>query len=188
VRETDRGATSNVVFNYGHTTIPRHLRDIVITEYGIADLRSKCDSDIAKALIQIADSRFQAQLLEQAQRAGKIDAGWSVPERWRHNTPQRLEGLLQPFRTRGLFPALPFGSEFTAQELRLGKALKAVKQRAEATPKWKLLLDLWRFSDRAIPESARAALVQLGLDAPASLQDRVARMLLVDALRADGAA
>ena len=30
---------SNIRFNYGHTTIPRHLRDIYITEYGIADLR-----------------------------------------------------------------------------------------------------------------------------------------------------
>ena len=36
--------TSNVVSNYGHITIPRHLRDIVITEYGIAELRSKTDS------------------------------------------------------------------------------------------------------------------------------------------------
>ena len=31
--------TSNIVWSYGHTTIPRHLRDIVVTEYGVADLR-----------------------------------------------------------------------------------------------------------------------------------------------------
>jgi acyl-CoA hydrolase len=29
----------NIVYNYGHITIPRHLRDIVVTEYGIADIR-----------------------------------------------------------------------------------------------------------------------------------------------------
>ncbi len=28
--------TSNLVWNYGHTTIPRHLRDVVVTEYGVA--------------------------------------------------------------------------------------------------------------------------------------------------------
>ena len=33
--------TSNIVANYGHITIPRHLRDIVITEYGIAELQGK---------------------------------------------------------------------------------------------------------------------------------------------------
>ncbi len=32
---------SNIRWNYGHTTIPRHLRDIIVTEYGIADLRGK---------------------------------------------------------------------------------------------------------------------------------------------------
>ena len=37
-----RGRTqSNVRWSYGHVTIPRHLRDVVVTEYGIADLRGK---------------------------------------------------------------------------------------------------------------------------------------------------
>ena len=38
------GARSNILWNYGHTTIPRHLRDVFVTEYGIADLRGKSDS------------------------------------------------------------------------------------------------------------------------------------------------
>src|SRR5258708_37606973 len=33
------GGESKIVFNYGHAPIPRHLRDIVITEDGIPDLR-----------------------------------------------------------------------------------------------------------------------------------------------------
>ena len=37
---------SNIVWSYGHCTIPRHLRDIVVTEYGIADLRGKSDEEI----------------------------------------------------------------------------------------------------------------------------------------------
>ncbi|WP_107796139.1 acetyl-CoA hydrolase/transferase C-terminal domain-containing protein [Nitrosomonas aestuarii] len=31
---------SNIVWSYSHETIPRHLRDILITEYGAADLRN----------------------------------------------------------------------------------------------------------------------------------------------------
>jgi acyl-CoA hydrolase len=40
-REANRRTTSNIRWNYGHTTIPRHLRDIVVTEYGVADLRGR---------------------------------------------------------------------------------------------------------------------------------------------------
>jgi acyl-CoA hydrolase len=63
---------SSIVFNYGHVTIPRHLRDIVITEYGIADLRGRTDAEIAQALIGIADARFQPGLARMAQAAGKL--------------------------------------------------------------------------------------------------------------------
>src|SRR6185369_7765341 len=40
-RSASGKTSSNIRWNYGHTTIPRHLRDIVITEYGVADLRGK---------------------------------------------------------------------------------------------------------------------------------------------------
>lgn len=51
-------------------TIPRFLRDIVITEYGIADCRSKTDSEVIQAMLNIADSRFQPKLLAQAKKHG----------------------------------------------------------------------------------------------------------------------
>ncbi len=52
---THRGVTtSNIVWSYGHETVPRHLRDIVVTEYGIADLRGRTDEEIIMALL---DSR-----------------------------------------------------------------------------------------------------------------------------------
>ena len=35
---------SNVRWSYGHETIPRHLRDVIVTEYGVADIRGKSDS------------------------------------------------------------------------------------------------------------------------------------------------
>jgi len=67
-----RGGQSNVRWSYGHTTVPRHLRDIVVSEYGIADLRGKSDEEVIAAMLAIADSRFQDALLRQAKAAGKI--------------------------------------------------------------------------------------------------------------------
>jgi acyl-CoA hydrolase len=180
-------ARSNIVFNYGHITIPRHLRDIVITEYGIADLRSKTDTEIAKALIHVADSRFQNELLHQAQQAGKIEAGYVIPELYRNNTPQRLEVQLAAARAQDLLPAFPLGCDFTDDELVLAKALKAVQARAHTTPKWRLLIGLLGFRDSAIPAAARPHLQRLQLEAPKSVEDKVARMLVVEALRAEGA-
>ncbi|MDP3859680.1 MAG: acetyl-CoA hydrolase/transferase C-terminal domain-containing protein [Stagnimonas sp.] len=172
--------SSNIVFNYGHITIPRHLRDIVITEYGIADLRSRADSEVAKALINIADSRFQPALLDQAKRSGKIEPGYQIPSQFQHNTPAALEQKLGRFRKQGLFPAFPFGTDLTAEEIRLGKALRAVKKAAAEGPKWLLVLQALRFRD--IPASAQPYLERMQLVAPRSLQDKVVRMLLVRAL------
>lgn len=168
--------SSNIVFNYGHCTIPRHLRDIVITEYGIADLRSKTDSEVAKALLHIADSRFQPELLAAAKKSGKVEPSYEIPDNFRHNRPERLEAQLKPLRAQGLFGAFPFGTDLTPEEIRLGKALKAVKSRAAKANKLKLAFDAWRFS--AVPEAAKPALERLGLTEPRTLQDRVVRMLL----------
>ncbi len=182
VRDKEGGApSSNVIFSYGHCTIPRHLRDIIITEYGIADLRSRSDAQVAKALINVADSRFQAELLAQAKAAGKIEADYEVPAAYRNNTPQRLEQNLAAARQQGLFPAFPLGCDFTEDELKLGKALKQVKSRAASTPKWKLLLAGLRAGPA--PASAQPYLQRLQLEQPANLQDKVVHALLLDELR-----
>ena len=57
-RETKGRSQSNIRWSYGHVTIPRHLRDIIVTEYGIADIRGKSDRDVAVAMLGIADSAF----------------------------------------------------------------------------------------------------------------------------------
>src|SRR5256885_13925065 len=62
-RKADGKVQSNIRWSYGSTTIPRQLRDFVVTEYGIADLRGRTDEQVATALIEIADSRFQDELL-----------------------------------------------------------------------------------------------------------------------------
>lgn len=185
-REAGGKAVSNVLFNYGHTTIPRHLRDIVITEYGIADLRSQTDNAVAKALICIADSRFQDDLLAQAKKSGKIEADWQVPDTHRRNTPETLAARLAPYRRGGLLPLFPLGSDFDALEQRLLPVLGRVQKRAAATPKWKLLWQLLRFDAHALPPEIGPALARLQLDVPKGLERRVARMLVAAEWPADG--
>ena len=44
-RQAGAKTLSNIRWNYGHTTIPRHLRDVFVTEYGVADTRGKSDAE-----------------------------------------------------------------------------------------------------------------------------------------------
>src|SRR6185437_4061445 len=53
-RPSSRKVQSNIRWGYGHETIPRHLRDIVVTEYGVADLRGKSDAETIAAMLQVA--------------------------------------------------------------------------------------------------------------------------------------
>ena len=126
--ETSAGAVSNIVWQYGHCTIPRHLRDIVITEYGVADLRGQPDAEVVKRLLRIADSRFQPELVEAAKQHGKLEADWSLPEAWTRNTPQHLDAALHPLTEAGLLPGFPFGTDLTDDEVRIVTALRRLKK------------------------------------------------------------
>lgn len=184
VRQSEEGgpATSNIVFNYAHTTIPRHLRDVLITEYGVADLRAQTDSEVAKRLINVADSRFQPQLLAQAKASGKIEPDYRVPAAYRLNTPEALERRLRGVTGENLLPALPFGSDFTSDELRLAGALRKVKSRGASTARWRLALGALLGAPQ--PDAAEMTLLtRMGLQHPRTLQDRVVRKLLIEALR-----
>src|SRR3546814_8194448 len=74
-REAGDGAGSNIRWNYGHCTIPRHLRDTCIDEYGIADLRGKNDEDCVIARSEEHEARHQQALVDstEARRVGKED-------------------------------------------------------------------------------------------------------------------
>jgi acyl-CoA hydrolase len=125
---TARGrGRSNILWRYGHTTIPRHLRDMIITEYGIADIRGKSDGEVIAAMLAITDSRFQDELLRQAKDAGKIERGFALPKSARDNTPEAIVRALKPATDAGLLPAFPFGTDFTAIEQRLIPALQILK-------------------------------------------------------------
>jgi hypothetical protein len=130
---TERGKSqSNIRWRYGHTTIPRHLRDIIVTEYGIADIRGKSDRDVIAAMLAITDSRFQDELLRQAKDAGKIEPAFALPKAARDNTPEIIERSLKPAADAGLLPAFPFGTDFTKVEQRLIPALQTLKSASPA--------------------------------------------------------
>ena len=130
----DRGALrSNIRWNYGYTTIPRHLRDVYISEYGIADLRDKTDEDCVVAMTGIADARFQAGLIDNAKRNNKLHRDFIAPPAWSRNTPDSLHARLAPLRTDGTLPDYPLGSDFTEVEQRLVKALGWLKTNTAST-------------------------------------------------------
>ena len=180
-RKSGEETLSNIVFSYGHCTIPRHLRDIVITEYGIADLRGQSDEQVYLQLIRIADSRFQADLLKQAQKAGKVDASFRLPEHWCNNTPEAVGEAVKIAGDTDMFPAFPFGRDFTDEELRLGKALQTLKS-ATATRRGKLLT-LWRAVKANDDENRYQPLLErMSLDKPRSLKARLDRRLVIHGL------
>lgn len=185
IRGTGKSAASNIVFNYGHITIPRHLRDFIITEYGIADLRGKMDKEIIAQLINITDSRFQNDLLEKAKKAKKIPSGYEIPDKFRNNYPQRLEDELAPYKKKGFFSPFPFGTDFTDTELVIGKSLKWLKaQMTEGMGKVKGLGKAMTI--RSVPDGAVPFLERLDLDKPASAKEKMMQKLVIYALSSTG--
>jgi acyl-CoA hydrolase len=181
-RRKDGKLSSNIVASYGHTTIPRHLRDIAVTEYGIADLRGRTDAECVAAMLNIADSRFQNALLAEAKRAHKIDADYQVPEQYRRNTPEALEQAFAAQRRAGLFSEYPFGTDLTREEIELARALRWLKENTGGTTaRLRMVLRALFVGPR---ESERACLTRLQLDAPGDFSARLNAKLVRLALRA----
>jgi acyl-CoA hydrolase len=179
-RGLGRKIESNIRWSYGHTTIPRHLRDIVVNEYGVADLRGKCDEDVVAAMLAIADSRFQPELLARAKAAGKIAKTYEIPAVFRENTPARIAAALKPARNAGLLPDYPLGSDFDLTEQRLYRALQKI-QSASASP-----FDLVALATKGALGRNTAnepMLARMQLDRPKSLADHLYRALLSGALK-----
>jgi len=181
-RDKNSTLTSNILWSYGNTTIPRHLRDIVVTEYGVADLRGLSDQDVIAAMLNIADSRFQDGLKREAQAAGKLRHDHRIPDMHRNNTPRALEERFILARARGLFSEFPFGSDFTREEIVLAKALTRLKQRTTGGwPRVKTLLGAATI--RGIPTAIRPYLERMSLGAPQTRQEWLWQRLLVQELR-----
>jgi acyl-CoA hydrolase len=173
---------SRLVWSYGHTTLPRHLRDVVVTEYGVADLRGKSDRDCVAAMLAIADSAFQDELLDAAKSAGKIEKDYAIPQDFRRNTPERIAEALAPLRKEGWCAEFPFASEFTEEEQRLIPALRHLKH-ASASRLSLARVVLASLAEGRPDDEERAALERMQLAAPAGLRERLYAKLLTWALR-----
>jgi len=170
---------SNLLWNYGHTTIPRHLRDIVITEYGIADLRGQSDQEVIKRLLAISDARFQLALLASAKAAGKIASDFTIPDAWRLNLPEKLIVLKQSPN----FGMYPFGCDFNEIEQQLIAALQSLEA-ATISPFGKLshlirsLLPV-KIPVQAYPHLARMGWSQSDESVSISFKDKLLSRMLV---------
>jgi Acetyl-CoA hydrolase/transferase C-terminal domain len=179
-RQAGARAQSNIRWHYGHETIPRHLRDIVVTEYGVADLRGKSDADVIAAMLQVADSRFQDELARSAKDAGKLPKNFEIPSAYRENLPERISAALKPAREAGWLPSFPFGSDFTEVEQRLIPALQILQQAQRAPLQIAGLM--WQ-GLTGVPDAAdRECLARLGVDQPATWSERAYRPLVSAAL------
>lgn len=176
---------SNIVTQYGHTTIPRHLRDIVVTEYGVADLRGKTDAQIIMALIHIADSEFQPALVEYAKQEGKLPLEYTIPEAHQNNTPQRLAESLQHWQQQGYFPSFPLGTDFTDEEIALGKSLRKIKATMEE-PRSMIKSVLRSFINKSDEAVAAPYLERIGLAHPETAKEVLLQHLLLLELEDNG--
>ncbi len=179
-RQAGARTQSNIRWSYGHETIPRHLRDVIVTEYGVADIRGKSDADVIAAMLQVADSRFQGELARQAKDAGKLPKNFEIPVPYRENFPGRIARALKPAREAGMLPSFPFGSDFTEVEQRLIPALQ-ILQEAQRSPQ-RLAGLLWQGLNGRPDAADRECLARLGLDRPATLSERAYRALVSAAL------
>jgi len=168
---------SNIVWQYPHSTVPRHMRDLFVTEYGVADLRAKSDSECIQAMLAIADSRFQEGLLAEAVRHGKISPHYRIPDAQRHNLPERVKQALAPYQRGETLPLLPFGSDLTRAEWSLGGRLKKLDA-ATKTPRGRVELARAMWSPGPDTVEVQLALAHLGLNRPAGPKERLLARLV----------
>ncbi|MDR7191714.1 acetyl-CoA hydrolase/transferase C-terminal domain-containing protein [Luteimonas terrae] len=171
---------ANIRWHYGHTTIPRHLRDVYITEYGIADIRGATDEDCTRAMVRIAEAPHQGSLVARAQASGKLDARFVVPEPWQRNTPETLRKALAPLRADGSLPDYPLGSDFDVVEQRLLRALAWLRtQTATRRGKFATVFDALR---GGIGDDT-PALARMQLQAPSGFNEHLLARLVSLGLR-----
>lgn len=168
---------SNVRWSYGHATIPRHQRDLVVTEYGVADLRGRSDREVVEAMLAVTDARFQDGLVQEAQDAGKLPRSYRLPDRFRENRPEKLEGALAPLRDQGLCPDFPFGTDLEPVEVDLARALRSLEPLAQGLRAPAKLLTAGRHLGPVLsaPAGARPYLERMGLEKPRGLSERLQR-------------
>src|SRR5690606_8992495 len=115
-----------------------------------------------------------------AKRAGKLPASYRIPDAARANDPRNLARRFASWRARGLFAELPFGSDLSAEEVVLAKALRSMQY------SWLRWPGRLRSVARALTASAKPALQpylrRMALHEPASPRERLQQRILIQAL------
>ena len=176
-----KSVTSNVVWKYGYCSIPRHLRDIVITEYGMADLRGQSDETCIQRMICIADSRFQEDLRAQAVAHKKLSVNWQVPSEFCNNSPERLNQQFKAAQQQGYFPTFPFGKDFSAEQLTIINALQWLQH--HTNNKYTTLLTVIKALFITAREKDLVYLQMMQLESCSTIKERLYAKLLIYALR-----
>jgi acyl-CoA hydrolase len=184
-RGSGRHVKSNIVFRYGHCSVPKYWRDIVVTEYGIAHIRGLSEEQVTQEIIKIADSRFQKQLIKQAKKHGKLDPGWKLPEEYKNNYPERVDAFIKSYQAEGCFKQFPFGTDVTAEEAVLGGSLKGLIAYKSAKP-LSTVIKLFTEFFRSVPEKAAPYLKRMDLEKPAGFGERFQQKTVLTALRHAG--
>lgn len=181
-RNSSQRIQSNIIYNFGHTTIPKHLRDIIVTEYGIADVRGKPDSKIIEEILKITDSRFQDELIKKAKLHGKLPPNFELAPEYRQNFPEKLDAMLKPFQADGHLASFPFGTDFTTEEITIGGSLKALAAKKKPLIIKGLVTELFR----PVPPRAKPYLKRMQLDRPKTGKEKIMRKVVLSAMRAHG--
>jgi hypothetical protein len=157
---------------------------VVITEYGIADLRGRTDRQVVAALIHIADSRFQKGLMQSAIASGKLPRDYRIPDAFRNNLPERLADQLAEAKRNGLLPSFPFGTDLSDEEIALGRTLQGLKARL-ASAGGLAGAALHAMEVRSVPPKAVPYLKRMGLETPKTLPEKIAQRMIVAQLQTE---
>ncbi|MGH6780974.1 MAG: hypothetical protein ACREB5_02570, partial [Sphingomonadaceae bacterium] len=101
----------------------------------------------------------------------------------RGNVPEALARTLAPHRAAGFFGELPYGSDLTAEEIALGRALRRLQARAQ-TMGGRIAIALGLARPLSRDRSLTPLLARMGLAAPRGLRERFWRRLVAAALAA----
>ncbi len=179
-RVKDGKARSNIRWSYANATVPRHHRDIYVTEYGIAATRGQSDSQVIESMLNIADAEFQPELIAAATKARKLPADFRLGASANGNTAESLQQIFAMAGIREHFPPYPLGTDLTPDEQALALALEWLGSNTATS------MQKARLGTAAVLRGKRknyaSEMQRMGLDEASSLSDRLLRQLVSYAL------
>lgn len=89
--------------------VPRNKMDYVVTEYGWRCFRNGSIEERARGMIELADARYQDELLAAARSMGLVESGYTIPAEFRENT---YESVAARFGDAARNHRLPLGTGF----------------------------------------------------------------------------